>query len=200
MGLDSRQSMSLEIIKEHFYAHVKAVNDTFDFAAEDILYAAEIMAQCLANGNCIYWCGNGGSACDSQHLAAELIGRFRKDREPYRSIALNDSVAALTSIANDYRYEDVFSRQLNGLAKSGDVLIAISTSGQSQNILNVINSAKQRGIISIALVGTNGGMAKKLADHSISVKSDKTCNIQEVHIITGHILCAIIESKLGATK
>jgi D-sedoheptulose 7-phosphate isomerase len=155
------------------------------------------MVQSLSSGGALFWCGNGGSAADSQHLAAELVGRFKKDRRALRSIALTTDTSVLTCVANDYSYEDVFSRQLEALARSGDVLVAISTSGQSENLLRAIKTAKQLGVMTIALLGKDGGEAKDLADLSLVVPSNSTARIQEAHILIGHILCDLIEQEMG---
>jgi len=158
---------------------------------------AFLMTACIASGNVIFWCGNGGSAADSQHLAAELVGRFKKDRKALRSIALTTDTSVLTCVANDYSYEDIFSRQLEALARSGDVLVVISTSGQSENVLRAIKTAKQLGVKTIALLGKDGGEAKDLADVSLVVPSNSTARIQEAHILIGHILCDLIEQEMG---
>jgi D-sedoheptulose 7-phosphate isomerase len=126
-----------------------------------------------------------------------LVGRFKKDRKALRSIALTTDTSVLTCVANDYSYKDVFSRQLEALARPGDVLVAISTSGQSENVLRAITTAKQLGVETIALLGKDGGEAKNLADLSLLVPSDSTARIQEAHILIGHILCDLIEEEMG---
>lgn len=158
---------------------------------------AEIFARCLKNKNTIFWCGNGGSAAESSHLATELIGRFKRNRLPYSSISLNSDTAAITCIANDFGYDEVFARQLEGLAKPGDLLIVLSTSGQSENIAKVLRKARQIGVQTIALVGKDGGIASSLADYSILINSQETARIQEVHLFLGHTLCEYGEMSLG---
>jgi len=155
------------------------------------------MAESLSSGGVLFWCGNGGSAADSQHLAAELVGRFKKDRKALSSVALTTDTSVLTCVANDYSYEDIFSRQLEALARAGDVLVAISTSGQSENVLRAIATAKALGVKTIALLGKDGGQAKNIAELSIVVPSDSTARIQEAHILIGHILCDLIEQEMG---
>ncbi len=155
------------------------------------------IAESLAKGGTLLWCGNGGSAADSQHLAAEFVGRFKKDRKALRSIALTTDTSILTCIANDYSYEDIFSRQLEALARSGDVLVVISTSGNSENILRALNAAKELEIKTIALLGKDGGLAAAHADLAIVIPSDSTARIQEAHILIGHILCDLVEQELG---
>ena len=158
---------------------------------------AEIFARCLKNKNTIFWCGNGGSAAESSHLATELIGRFKRNRIPYSSISLNSDTAAITCIANDFGYDEVFARQLEGLGKKGDVLIVLSTSGESENILRVLRKAKDMDITSIALLGKGGGRAALISDLAIVINSDETARIQEMHLLLGHTFCEYAEIALG---
>jgi len=157
----------------------------------------KIFTEVLQTGNSIFWCGNGGSAAESSHLATELLGRFKNNRIPYPSISLNADTTLITCIANDFGYDEIYARQLEGLGKSGDLLVALSTSGQSANILRVLEEAKKLGVTSIALLGKSGGPALKLADYSVVVKSEETARIQEVHLLIGHTLCEYAEMKLG---
>ena len=140
--------------------------------------------------------GNGGSAADAQHIAAEMVGRYGFDRPSLPSLALTTDTSALTAIGNDYGYDQVFSRQLEGMGQDGDVFIGISTSGNSQNIINAFKSAKEKNIKTVALVGRDGGEMAKLADYAIVVPSDATPRIQESHILIGHIICDIIEKEI----
>lgn len=140
--------------------------------------------------------GNGGSAADAQHIAAELVGRYGFDRPSIPSLALTTDTSNLTAIGNDYGYDKVFSRQLEGMGQSGDIFIGISTSGNSVNIIKAFNSAKEKGITTVALVGRDGGEMAKMADIAIIVPSDSTPRIQESHILIGHIICDIIEKEL----
>ena len=140
--------------------------------------------------------GNGGSAADAQHIAAELVGRYGFDRPSIPSLALTTDTSNLTAIGNDYGYDKVFSRQLEGMGQSGDIFIGISTSGNSQNLINAFEVAKKKGILSIALVGKDGGKMAKMADIALVVPSDSTPRIQESHILIGHILCEIIENEI----
>jgi D-sedoheptulose 7-phosphate isomerase len=148
------------------------------------------------NGKKILLAGNGGSAADAQHIAAELVGRYGFDRPSIPSIALTTDTSSLTAIGNDYGYDKVFSRQLEGLGSKGDLFIGISTSGNSENIINAFKSAKEKSIATLALVGRGGGKMAQMADYSITVPSDSTPRIQESHILIGHILCDIIEKEL----
>ncbi|QOY55210.1 D-sedoheptulose 7-phosphate isomerase [Candidatus Sulfurimonas marisnigri] len=139
--------------------------------------------------------GNGGSAADAQHIAAELVGRYGFDRPSIPSLALTTDTSNLTAIGNDYGYDKVFSRQLEGMGQKGDIFIGISTSGNSQNIINAFISAKEKGITTIALTGRDGGEMAKLADIALVVPSESTPRIQEAHILIGHIICDIIEKE-----
>ena len=161
---------------------------------------AKICIEALSNGNKIILCGNGGSAADAQHIAAELVGRYKINRKAFNAIALTTDTSILTAIANDFGYDTIFERQVEGLGKSGDVLIGISTSGNSQNIILAIEKAKKLGIKTIALTGANDSKIKNLADYTINVPSTITNNIQEMHIAVGHILCEIIEKELSNTN
>ena len=142
--------------------------------------------------------GNGGSAADAQHIAAELVGRYGFDRPSLPSLALTTDTSNLTAIGNDYGYDQVFSRQLEGMGQKGDIFIGISTSGNSANIIRAFDSAKQKGIMTVALTGRDGGEMAKLADIALIVPSDSTPRIQESHILIGHILCDIIEKEIFA--
>ena len=158
---------------------------------------ANIFVQTIREGGTIFWCGNGGSAAESSHLATELIGRFKNNRIPIPSISLNSDTVAITCIANDFGYDEIFARQLEGLAKQGDLLVVLSTSGKSNNILRVLEQAKISGVTSIALLGKGGGKALELADTSIVIDSNETARIQEMHLFIGHTLCEYAEIELG---
>ena len=159
--------------------------------------SAEIFSSALKSGNTIFWCGNGGSAAESSHLAVELIGRFKNNRRPLPSISLNADTSALTCIANDFGYDEIFARQLEGLASRGDVLVVLSTSGKSENILRALRKAKEIGVVTIALLGKGGGQALDLADHAIVIDSIETARIQEIHLLLGHTFCEYAEMDLG---
>ena len=151
----------------------------------------------LRAGGKLMLCGNGGSAADSQHLAAEFTGRFIKDRPPIAAIALSTDTSALTCIANDYSFEAIFARQVQAIGKPGDCLIAISTSGNSGNVLAAVAAAKALGITCIGLLGRDGGKLKAECDIAIVVPSQVTARIQEAHILIGHSLCGAVEQQLG---
>lgn len=159
--------------------------------------AAALVAGSLSQGGKIMLCGNGGSAADSQHLAAELTGRFIKDRRPLAAMALSTDTSALTCIGNDYSFDEVFSRQVTGLGRSGDCLLAISTSGNSRNVMRAAEAARAAGMRVIGLLGRDGGALRGLCHVAIIVPSPTTARIQEAHIFIGHTLCAMVEEALG---
>ena len=163
---------------------------------EGILKIAKLIEKALKARKKILLCGNGGSAADSQHIAAELIGRFQKDRKSLPALALSTNTSTLTAIANDYGYEKVFSKQIEGLAKKGDLAIGISTSGNAQSVIDAINKAKEVGLKTVGLTGCDGGQLAKSADFSLIVPSKVTARIQESHITIGHIICELIENSL----
>jgi D-sedoheptulose 7-phosphate isomerase len=154
------------------------------------------MTRAIFAGKKVLWCGNGGSAADSQHLAAELMGRFRRERRGLPSIALTTDTSVLTAIGNDYGYDKVFERQVAGLCVKGDVLVGISTSGNSRNVCAAIETARALGAFAIAFTGEGGGMMAKLADATLRVASKDTARIQEGHILCGHMLCDWIEQSI----
>lgn len=155
--------------------------------------AATLITESLLRGNKVLWCGNGGSAADSQHLAAELVGRFRQSRLGMPSIALTTDTSVLTAVANDFGYDEVFERQVEALCRPGDVLVGISTSGNSRNVCAALEKARRLGGITIAMTGKSGGRAVSLADICLRVPSSDPARIQEAHILFGHMLCEWIE-------
>jgi D-sedoheptulose 7-phosphate isomerase len=159
--------------------------------------SAHRLAACLRAGAKVLFCGNGGSAADSQHLASELTGRFVKDRAPLAGIALSTDSSALTCIGNDYGFDHVFSRQVLGLGRAGDCLVAISTSGNSPNVIAAVEAARSIGITSIGLLGRDGGRLAAMCDECVIVPSTTTARIQEAHIFIGHLWCTLIEAELG---
>ena len=157
---------------------------------------AELMVKALRDGKRILWCGNGGSAADAQHLAAELSGRFYYDRPPLNSEALHCNTSYMTAVANDYGYDHIYSRMIDGACRPGDVLVGISTSGDSKNICNAFRKAKELGVITVALTGSTGGEMKSMSDYLLNVPSDDTPRIQESHIMLGHIICEMVEAQM----
>lgn len=158
--------------------------------------AAAIITNSLRNGGKIHFCGNGGSAADAQHLAAELSGRFYFDRPPLNAEALHCNTSYLTAVGNDYGYDLIFSRLLKGTARKGDVIVGISTSGNSKNIINAFEAAKEMGVSIIAMTGETGGKMKDYADILLNVPSKDTPRIQESHIMIGHIICELVETEM----
>jgi len=163
---------------------------------ECIQKAADMMVDCLRNGGKIHFCGNGGSAADAQHLAAELSGRFYYDRPPLNAEALHCNTSYLTAVGNDYGYEHIYSRLIQAQGKKGDVLVGISTSGNSQNVLLAYETCRKMGIGIISFTGETGGKMKDMSDILLNVPSKDTPRIQESHIMMGHIICELVESSL----
>lgn len=155
----------------------------------------DVITNTFKNRNRLYLCGNGGSAADAQHLAAEFSGRFYSDRKALPAEALHCNTSYLTSVANDYGFDHVYSRMIEGIAQKGDVLIGLSTSGNSANIFKAFETAREKGVITIAFTGITGGLLKSLSDHLINIPSSDTPRIQESHIMIGHIICQLVEEK-----
>jgi D-sedoheptulose 7-phosphate isomerase len=164
-------------------------------SVDDIDKSANLIIESIKNGNKIMFCGNGGSAADSQHLAAELVGRYRKNRSPLPGIALSTDTSAITAISNDFSFEEIFERQVEAIGKPGDVLYAISTSGKSLNIIKAIEKANSMKLKTIGITGETGGQLSKICDVTIKVPAIRPDRIQEMHIAIGQIICEIIENK-----
>lgn len=175
---------------------LKHVLDKLQNLDEDVQFIGHLAAQTLRRGGKIFFCGNGGSAADSQHLAAELTGRFIADRKPLSGIALTTDTSALTCIGNDYSFDEIFARQLVGLGRKEDMLVGISTSGNSRNVIRAVEEANKLGMVTVGLLGRDGGKLRTLCNHSILVDSKVTARIQECHILIGHTICGIIELEL----
>lgn len=184
--------MFLEALEEH-----QKVFSTLSSLAESVENASTLISDSLRRGNKLMLCGNGGSAADSQHLAAEFTGRLIKDRKPLAAMALSTDTSALTCIANDYSFDEVFSRQILGLGRSGDCLLAISTSGNSKNVIRAVQTARSLDILVVGMLGHNGGLLAQMCDVAINVSSKTTARIQEAHILIGHAICGIVEESLG---
>ncbi|WP_269625318.1 D-sedoheptulose-7-phosphate isomerase [Prochlorococcus marinus] len=186
-----------ELLSSLISNHIDLIEDNKEHFIEKTKEIANYLTESLNSGGTIFWCGNGGSAADCQHLAADLVCRFISDREPLRSISLTTDTSILTAISNDYSFNDVFSRQLKALGKKGDVLIAISTSGNSPNILKAIETAKSMNIKTIGLLGNDKGKAAKIIQTKIIVPSKRTARIQEIHILIGHLIIQLVELNLA---
>lgn len=186
-------------MSEYIRNQILGIADNFKTLAAmagEIEQVARVCADTLKAGNKIMFCGNGGSAADSQHLAAELVGRYKLNRPAMNALALTVDTSILTAVGNDYGYETVFSRQLQGLGRSGDLLVGLSTSGNSQNIVLAMELARRMGVRTVALTGQGGGEMKTVADFCIAVPSDATNNIQEMHIAVGHLVCELVEQEM----
>ena len=180
-------------------ATFREIADNFTRLADQagqVAEAAALLAAALERGGKVMFCGNGGSAADAQHLAAELMGRFLRDRAPLAAVALTVDTSALTAIGNDYSFADVFSRQVRGLGRAGDALVAISTSGNSENVLRAVARAREAGIATLGLTGAAGGRMAELCDLCIRVPAVRTDRIQEMHIAVGHLICGMVEDAL----
>lgn len=186
-----------KIIREELQEHIDLISTFSRDLIQEIEIAVELACKCIRNSGTIFWCGNGGSASDAQHLSTELVCRYVKDREALSSIALNTDTSLITAIPNDYNFSKIFSRQIEALGKSGDLLIPISTSGNSANILEVIKSAQKLNMICFGFLGNNGGKAAEILEEKIIVPSVKTARIQEAHITIGHIIINLIERELN---
>ncbi len=164
--------------------------------APDVDHVVTVMVRSMAAGGTLLVCGNGGSAADAQHIAAELTGRFFRDRRPLRALALHGNTSSLTAIANDYGYDQVFAREVGAHGREGDILLAISTSGNSPNILRAIEAAREKRMSVIGLTGEAGGKMRDLCDVCVCVPSSSTPRIQECHILIGHTICELLEQIL----
>ena len=183
-----------EDIKNQILESAKIKNKIIEDGVEQIEKAAKILINCTKNGGKILWCGNGGSAGDAQHLATELMGGMTDhDRKPIPSIALTTDSSFLTAWSNDTDFDSIFSRQIQGLGEEGDVLVGISTSGNSKNVINALRQAKYKNLKTISLTGKNGGDIDGIADITIKVPTNNTQRIQESHIMIGQILCSLLE-------
>ncbi len=189
-----------EMIKAELKESIETKNQVLKTLVPQIEKAARMMIDALKAGNKILFFGNGGSAADSQHLAAELIGRYRKDRKSLPAISLTTDTSILTAVSNDYGFETVFARQVEGLARSGDIAFGISTSGNSRNVIEGLEKAKELGCKTIGLLGCDGGRIAEVTDVSIIVPCRTTPRIQESHITIGHILCQLIENEIFGNR
>lgn len=184
-----------QAIREHLKT-IQALESTIP----QLQRIAEKMSRALLDGHKILWCGNGGSAADSQHMAAELVGRFLKERRALPSIALTTNTSILTAIGNDYGYDRVFERQIEAICLPGDVVVGISTSGNSKNVCNALNAARKIGAFTVAFGGQNGGAMAEIADETIRIPSTATPRIQEGHTLCAHMICDYIEQHVCQAK
>lgn len=189
----SEETLWLDEIEEH----IECVQKTKAKTKEVFKNVLEICTKTIQNKNKIMFIGNGGSAADAQHLATELTVRYKKDRLPISAIALTTDTSTLTAAGNDFGFDQIFARQVDAIGHSGDTLIAISTSGNSSNIIESLKTATSKNITTIGMTGKSGGKMADMCDHCIKIPSDTTARIQEMHILIGHMLCAGLEQKLG---
>jgi D-sedoheptulose 7-phosphate isomerase len=182
----------LKVFKESSSVKERFINENIDTVVE----VSEIIADAFSRGSKIILFGNGGSATDASHIAAEFVNRFRKDRPALPAIALNTDAAIMTSIANDHCFSEIFARQLKAFAREGDVVIAISTSGNSSNVIRAVDAARKKKLKVIALTGAKGDKLASRSDHVLAVPSSKTPRVQETHIVLGHVLCQMVEELL----
>lgn len=190
--------MTNDIVKNRFAEHVSVIQQLTEDPSvlEAVSLISETIINAFKNGNKVLFCGNGGSAADAQHLAAEFSGRFYFDRDPLFSEALHCNTSYITAVANDYSYDEIYSRLVKAKGCRGDVLVGLSTSGNSENIVRAFRTAKEKEMITVGFTGGKGGKMKDLSDFLIRVPSDDTPRIQEAHILVGHIVCEITEKEL----
>lgn len=193
----TRENGFSDLIRKSLASQIEVIRKILDGEIENIERCAEFIYQIFEKGNKVLLCGNGGSAADAQHIAAEFVGRFEIERKALPAIALTTDTSALTALANDYNFERVFSRQVEALAREGDLLIAISTSGNSPNINAAVMAARQIGCRTLGLTGAKGKKLASLCDEGILVPAERTARIQETHILIAHIWCEIIDAKLA---
>ena len=184
-------------VEQIFAESIEVKQETLKKNLPCIISAAQAIISAFKSGHKLFFCGNGGSAADSQHIAAEFVGRFQKERKAWPAIALTTDSSALTALSNDYSFDIVFSRQLQALGQKGDVLIAISTSGNSKNVLEAVKQAKALGITSVGVTGGKGGQLAGLCDIAIIAASTKTARIQESHLVIFHSICELVENSLA---
>lgn len=187
-----------DFIESELKTHIEITQSTLDSTLDSIMLASDMIINTLKSGNKIMICGNGGSAADAQHFAAELIGRYKRNRVAIPCIALTTDTSILTAVGNDFGFDYIFSRQVEALGNSNDLLIAISTSGKSKNIINVINVAKNKNCKILGLSGNGGGIMNDICDINIVIPTTNTPRIQEMHLLIEHTLCDIIEKNIGS--
>lgn len=186
----------IKTILKEFNSHKETVEKSTQLLPKKIEEVSKLVVETLQNGNKIMLCGNGGSAADAQHISAELTGRYKTERRGLPAIALTTDTSALTAIGNDYGYDRIFDRQVEALANQGDLLIGISTSGNSENIINALKLAKEVGCKTVGLTGKGGGKMGDICDINLVVPSDNTPRIQEIHILIGHTICQIVDENI----
>ena len=187
-----------EIVRRQLNESARVKQDLAEHSVDRIMEMAAGIISCVRQGGTILFCGNGGSAADAQHLAAELVGRFGRGRPPLAAIALTTDTSVLTCLSNDYGFEDVFSKQVEAHGRRGDILVGISTSGGSENVLRAVRTARRLGLLTLVLVGAKGGPLAEAADLALRVPDENSQRIQEAHIAVGHIILDLLERELSA--
>jgi len=195
----SKKSFNATYVEQVFLESSKLIKDS-SYLSSDIVECVDIIIKSLKKGKKIVLFGNGGSAADAQHIAAEFVGRFNLERKSIASIALTTDTSIITSIGNDYSFNMIFSRQCESIISKDDVVIGISTSGNSLNVINGLKTSKKNGAKTIGLLGNNGGKIKSIVDNHIIIKSKSTARIQEVHRIVSHLICDLVEKKIAANN
>ena len=190
----------MEKIKKELKEHIELINQVLAGQVRKIKEIAQLVIDCYRNNGKVILFGNGGSAADAQHIAAELVGKYKLKRKSLPAIALTTNTSILTSIGNDYGFDVIFEKQIEGLVKEGDIVIGISTSGNSENVLRGILKAKKLGAKTIAFTGKSGGKLKNKVDILLNIPSDNTPRIQEAHVTVAHIICGLVENKIFAKR
>ena len=205
-GIEAKNSlaagkMTMEKIKNIIQSSIEVKQQVLknDELLQTVQQVATVITDAFKNGHRVYFCGNGGSAADAQHLAAEFSGRFYTDRKALPSEALHCNTSYLTAVANDYSYDMVYSRLIDGIAQPGDVLVGLSTSGNSANIVKAFETARAKGVVTVGFTGLGGGVMRPLSDYLINIPSTDTPRIQESHILLGHIVCQLVEEAYFST-
>lgn len=193
---DAAPSTTASVLRHNFQGSIETHVRFMGACLPSLTRAADVLVQAYLSGHKAIFFGNGGSAADAQHLAAEFLGRYLRERAPLPALALNTNTSAITAIGNDYGYEQTFARQLRALSSTGDVAVGISTSGNSRNVVEALVCAHELGLFTIAMTGASGGQMRGLVDVLINVPSEETPRIQECHILAGHALCDAVESAL----
>jgi len=192
----SEEGSRSELVRANLEELASLARRCGDELAEAVAEVAEVAAAAIQGGGTLYFCGNGGSAADAQHLAAEYVVRFARDRAPIPAVALTTDTSVLTAAGNDYSFQEIFSRQVVAHARSGDVLFLHSTSGESKNLLRAAEVARSQGVHTVALLAKGGGSLRELVDHALVVATESTARAQEVHLAIGHAICELVEGKL----
>jgi len=178
-------------------AAIKMAMEQDEELANMIATIAAAIVNAYENGHKMLLCGNGGSAADAQHIAAELVGRFNADREPLPAVSLAANNSTVTAVGNDFSFEDIFARQVRGLGQSGDVIFGLSTSGNSENVLRALQAGEEQGLVTVAFTGSGGGRLRSAADFCLQIPSENTARIQEAHITAAHIICELVEAEFS---